>query len=245
MIKFFRRIRQNLLMENKTGKYFQYAVGEIVLVVIGILIALSLNNLNEKKKLNEKENKFLKEIANDLKITQKEINEDLQDLQRNLNSSLIIRDLILSKGKLNDSLIKHFYFTMDLETLDAKSSTYESLKSFGLDLIGNDSLQKQITDIYEDVIPKLKSEFITVSRAAIKLEDLLIPHLSVDSMRLKKSQWAAYRFIDYELFLQSNEYWFVLQRSIPKRQLQIKSYKWMEEYIENCITFIESELNEL
>lgn len=50
MIKFFRKIRQNLLIENKTGKYFKYAIGEIVLVVIGILIALQLNNWNEIRK---------------------------------------------------------------------------------------------------------------------------------------------------------------------------------------------------
>ena len=47
MIKFFRKIRQNLLMENKTGKYFKYAIGEIILVVIGILIALQLNTYKE------------------------------------------------------------------------------------------------------------------------------------------------------------------------------------------------------
>jgi len=47
MIKFFRKIRQNLLRENKTGKYFKYAIGEITLVVIGILIALQINNWNE------------------------------------------------------------------------------------------------------------------------------------------------------------------------------------------------------
>jgi hypothetical protein len=53
MIKFFRKIRQNLLMENKTGKYFKYAIGEIVLVVVGILIALQINNWNEKIKTQE------------------------------------------------------------------------------------------------------------------------------------------------------------------------------------------------
>ena len=49
MIKFFRRIRQNLVMENKTGKYFKYAFGEIVLVVLGKLIALQINNLNPNR----------------------------------------------------------------------------------------------------------------------------------------------------------------------------------------------------
>lgn len=50
MIKFFRKIRQNLLMENKTGKYLKYAFGEIILVMIGILLALQVNNWNEDRK---------------------------------------------------------------------------------------------------------------------------------------------------------------------------------------------------
>jgi len=61
MIKFFRKIRQNLLMENKTGKYFKYAIGEIILVVIGILIALGINNWNTQR--NEKL-KYKKQLTN-------------------------------------------------------------------------------------------------------------------------------------------------------------------------------------
>ena len=59
MIKFFRKIRQNLLLENKTGKYLKYAIGEIVLVVIGILIALQINNWNESRKLQKNINTYL------------------------------------------------------------------------------------------------------------------------------------------------------------------------------------------
>ncbi len=54
--------------QNKTGKYFKYAIGEIVLVVIGILIALSINNWNEGKKAKEKEKQVLTEIISDLLI---------------------------------------------------------------------------------------------------------------------------------------------------------------------------------
>ena len=60
MIKFFRHIRQNLIMENKTRKYLKYAVGEIVLVVIGILIALQVNNWNENRKTEIKIKKWVK-----------------------------------------------------------------------------------------------------------------------------------------------------------------------------------------
>ncbi|NNC44454.1 MAG: hypothetical protein HKN99_01055 [Winogradskyella sp.] len=55
MIKFFRKIRYNLMEQNKTGKYFKYAIGEIILVVIGILIALQINNWNEQRKEKQQE----------------------------------------------------------------------------------------------------------------------------------------------------------------------------------------------
>ncbi|MFK7783267.1 DUF6090 family protein, partial [Psychroserpens sp.] len=66
MIKLFRKIRYNLMSENKTGKYFKYAIGEIVLVVIGILIALQINNWNEQRKTRISEISYIQSIINDL-----------------------------------------------------------------------------------------------------------------------------------------------------------------------------------
>ena len=67
MIKFFRKIRQNLLSEGKTGKYLKYAIGEIILVVIGILIALSINNWNQNQKDRELGINYLNRITIDIK----------------------------------------------------------------------------------------------------------------------------------------------------------------------------------
>jgi len=66
MIKFFRHIRKDLMEKNKTGKYFKYAIGEIILVVIGILIALQINNWNENNNRSKKEVALLINIKNDL-----------------------------------------------------------------------------------------------------------------------------------------------------------------------------------
>jgi hypothetical protein len=66
MIKFFRKIRYDLMEKNKTGKYFKYAIGEIVLVVIGILIALQINNLNESKNLSKREVLLLINLKNEI-----------------------------------------------------------------------------------------------------------------------------------------------------------------------------------
>ena len=72
MIKFFRKIRQNSLIENKTGKYFKYAIGEIFLVVIGILIALQINNWNEGRKNDELVKVYCQQLKDDL-VTDLEI----------------------------------------------------------------------------------------------------------------------------------------------------------------------------
>ena len=62
MIKFFRKIRQDLLSKGKTGKYLKYAIGEIILVVIGILIALQINNWNEDRKSDNKGKELIRLI---------------------------------------------------------------------------------------------------------------------------------------------------------------------------------------
>ena len=90
MIKFFRNIRKSLLMENKTSRYFKYAIGEIILVIIGILIALQINNWNENRKslINEKATltKFLQDLEADSTFFQFNNNrlKDINELHANL-----------------------------------------------------------------------------------------------------------------------------------------------------------------
>ncbi|WP_047246182.1 DUF6090 family protein [Maribacter thermophilus] len=80
MIKFFRKIRQKLLSENKFSKYLIYAIGEIVLVVLGILIALYINDWNEKQKEEKSEVLILKTLQKDF-IENKKIYSDIVDKQ--------------------------------------------------------------------------------------------------------------------------------------------------------------------
>ncbi len=76
MIKIFRRVKLNLLSEGKTGKYFKYALGEILLVMIGILLAIQVNNWNETSKQSKKELVLLANLKND-------VNADIMSLTRN------------------------------------------------------------------------------------------------------------------------------------------------------------------
>ena len=154
MIKFFRKIRQNLLMENKTGKYFKYAFGEIVLVVIGILIALQINNWYGKQVNNDKQDKYLESVVNDL-------NQQLINLDYHLNEEnenlLDIRKLvsIYNKNKrfdLNDTILNYFGSVFDRTTFLANRPTYTQLISTGdIGLINNAEIRDEIVKYYQDI----------------------------------------------------------------------------------------------
>ena len=87
MIKLFRHIRQNLIMENKTGKYLKYAIGEIVLVVIGILIALQINNWNEQKKQDRLEKEYYCRLLEDTQQDLEQVNQFIKASEDRLAAS--------------------------------------------------------------------------------------------------------------------------------------------------------------
>jgi len=105
MIKFFRKIRYNLMGKGKTGKYLKYAIGEIVLVVIGILIALSINNWNENRKSKINEEAVLLKLLEDLKTDS--INLNNQYTRAKLINKLHLDLYLIGQGKLVADSLKN------------------------------------------------------------------------------------------------------------------------------------------
>ena len=118
MIKFFKKIRQNILSEGKTGKYFKYAIGEIVLVVIGIVIALQLNNWNESRK-NEDE---FKAVLQQIYTIVDQDSENLKLIRYQLSEQIKIIDSIVRHPEgIDKELLPHLLFYIDLEPSDLNS----------------------------------------------------------------------------------------------------------------------------
>jgi len=163
MIKFFRHIRKSHLMENKTGKYFKYAIGEIILVVIGILIALSINNWNEAKKSKEKERQILTEIISDLNYSlidfDRVINKRANNLNRTVHSIKTLIEVIETNQEYHDSLGYYFRAANAYSMVDFKISGYESLISIGTDLIEEPKIRSGIGEFYSSTISNIKGEF--------------------------------------------------------------------------------------
>jgi len=150
MIKFFRKIRQNLLSQGKTGKYFKYAIGEIILVVIGILIALQINNWNEYQKDRKSEQLILTEIRDNLKYDLDDFESNIATLQNKSISSKALLQALENDIPLHDSLGYYFSYLSAYPHFSCKTNGYKLLQSKGLDLIINNDLRNKITDLYED-----------------------------------------------------------------------------------------------
>ena len=106
MIKLFRNIRQNLLAEGKTSRYLKYAIGEIILVVIGILIALSINNWNENRKQNRSMHIAIKSMIEDLQQDTLQLHADMKSINVDLSSLNNFRER-LSKPTATIDTLKH------------------------------------------------------------------------------------------------------------------------------------------
>ena len=182
MIKFFRRIRQRLLTENKPAfaagrliKYLLYAIGEIVLVVIGILIALQLNIWNENRKNKIKESQFLISFKDDLNYNIKELDGLTKRSEYGYTSADSI--LQLSYGNIqNESewfLSNHIISSSTLSNYKTQEGTIQDVLGSGhLGLITNDSIRLAIAS-WEANLKPIREWEVLDSRA----NDQFINHI--------------------------------------------------------------------
>tara|TARA_R110000744_G_scaffold97420_1_gene188242 strand:+ start:1076 stop:1846 length:771 start_codon:yes stop_codon:yes gene_type:complete len=175
MIKFFRKIRQNLLSEGKTGKYLKYAIGEIVLVVIGILIALQINTWNENTQKKEQEIAYYCKIKEDLQNDQKNIQRSIESLDDRIFSA---KNLLANLYKqiddksilINDYIpaIRSYHF------IPSKAAIEDITSSGKLEILNKPQLKTTILQHYSDLeyaMNVLKQNQQDFSKLSYKYDD--------------------------------------------------------------------------
>ena len=149
MIKFFRKIRKNLLTENKFSKYLLYAIGEIILVVIGILIALAINTKNEERETRIKELKYLSGIKSDLNLNSMELKNYTEKRETSVNSAKTILDYFNNKKEvITDEFNFHSLNVQIWSPFKRNDNTYQELINSGnLAIISNDSIKNLLLNM--------------------------------------------------------------------------------------------------
>ena len=217
MLHFFRKIRHNLIANSKTYKYLKYAIGEIVLVVLGILIALYINNQNELRKEQEKFDEVLVEVENELIWNVKNTLMGIQgSLEKDSLCSIIVFDGLNRDQLENDSLFQFRYY-LDSYHYTVEDKAFKKLMDISNGLNRKqDSIGQMLSNLYnKDSIAYSK----IINNRSLELTDK-------DKNSLKKHDW----YIDY-----------VLQK--PYSQKEIDYYLNHPEYKKNAAEYLSIELS--
>jgi len=254
MIKFFRNIRQHLLTENKVSKYIVYAIGEIILVVIGILIALALNNWNEKRKERLTEIQLYKEIRDDLHFSLIDLERDLEDHRLHIRRTIALRDHLKQKLPLTDSIPVYMKNIDNDWQFFPRTSGFDALKSIGLATLSNDSLREDITNLFQLGFERVVG--MGRDKAPVRNFQFLIPFMDKylklsDSTIFRRNReddsimYYVREISNYEQLLNDELLLMKLQEAIIIRQNKIWNYIEVIERSKRLIGEIETEIDQL
>ena len=243
MIKFFRKIRQNLLSEGSTRKYFKYAFGEIVLVVVGILIALQINNWNEYRKDISKSRAILGEFKKDLASDTTGINRVVRLLERRTSYEAWALNKLVYQKTQGDSLKEALFSTVYQEFIQDR--TYNKLQvSQNPNLTGFLDLQNNLTTYYTDTKflldygNQLEEEFQkqynlnTLLRKELEIQLDPFPMLSSEDKQIET-------LISYAQTIEGRNF---LKENYSRRRTMIKYFNRVKEEAIQLIEQINSRL---
>jgi hypothetical protein len=241
MIPFFRKIRKKMADDNKPIQYMRYAVGEIVLVVIGILIALQINNWNENRKRQNEELFLLEDIKKNLETM---LSDFAADTIFNANH-------IVQYGKLDYYIDNNLPYAIELDSVFGTltfwnspyitATAYNTLQSKGLDLIKNEMLKNDIIKLYEVYLKKLTVDY---DAGETQLQSIIVePYMVKKVKRLHNQSMRLARPNDFESLKKDAEFSNILSHIIRQRKRGIEIYKESMNHLKIMIDEIDTELN--
>lgn len=239
MNRFFRTTWRRLFEEGRFKKFLAYAALEVFLVVVGILIALQVNNWNESRKRHQKELVTLHELKADLEINIGAIDFCIEYDKGVVSSLDIILEHLDKKLPYSETLEKHFPKIIEWCAYDFIGSTYETMKfTQGLDLISNDSLRKELAYIHESLVPFARGN-IESDEATLNQEITLGMFSSLFSVSNDLDSAIP---LDYEA-LQANEQLKTVLRITKTRRLwSLETDQEIRDHIAGILTQINDSL---
>ena len=250
MLRFFRQIRQRLLTDNKFSKYLLYAIGEILLVVIGILIALQINNWNENRKINKEELQLLESLHKEFTYNKNELERAIKRAQliqkrcETILSNTGYREMKLSKIE-SDSLIN--WGLTSIITYDPSNGILENIISSGkIQIIKNEKL-KNLLSSWNGFLNDVKED---ETWAVNERNQFIFPFLyknsnytSITSDGKQNSQIASgfdadykevYKLLEFENLVNSQRIW---------NRKNERNYKNLKRSIDEIIALCQQEIS--
>ena len=277
MLTFFRKIRKSLIESlpanedpakqagGSAKKYLLYATGEVLLVVIGILIALQINNWNEWRKERVIEQEILNQLYSDLEKTLDDHQRDFKLQTGLLNSTWKIVEFLESPNlNYTYSLDRHFMRSSMDDYSFPISKTYETLKASNSKIISNDSLSILIHLLYEDTYPRLEKNTGYTSDIEELMQPYLKKHFTLGEFDLEGHKAfvesrielmipggvpagyhrIGYRPLDPEFLKTDPEYRLLIHQTIRLRGFKLATIKRAISQTEQAMSLIKEELGQ-
>jgi hypothetical protein len=238
MLTFLRKIRRSLIESGAAQKYLLYAIGEIALVVIGILIALQINNWNEGRKARILEKDILIEIKNTLQINSELLESHISWVhQLNQISDKVIA-LIENDIEYVPTYEQDFYFSFYSGTnIYLANDGYEGLKNAGFEIIQNSSLRKAIVHLFS-VQYQQNAEFMNYIKEHFNsYESFLLQNFIAEEKRLVP--------LDFAILKNNPQFISIIKRMKERRNRVLVNLETSLEENEGVLLFINSELSQV
>ena len=246
MLQFFRKIRQNLLAEGQTGKYLKYAIGEIILVVIGILIALQINNWNTRKQEAKLGISYLKEIRGNLVTDTLTISEALAfniKKMESIDSTFIELASPESPSNRMEAIGKRYGILGSHKFFVPNSLGFSNLMSSGnIELISNDTIRQLLSAYYNfDYEAGTQKRAVDLTRDFV---DYVGPKLATKEMflRFRSLELDIPSYNDIDIFKDQNLY-FSLDIMDVVTGYQNVLFESKQEEIKGLINQIDKEID--
>ena len=245
-----------MIQSGSTRKYLLYAIGEIVLIVVGILIALQINNWNETNQKKDLEHKTLLEIRNELAVTRGEIEVDLNAHLSEIDEMAKLVEHLIEQRPQKDDLWLTFVKSASDHQAYPKSSAFENLKSVGLDIIRNDTLRREITQIYQLSMKRIidRGDYNPKYDIELALKPYINRYLDVDESSFNELEFPGGdkrmklfngKIKDYEIFLADRSLLREMQMQMMERMSKIHLHHNTIERLDRVVKSIEKELKVL
>ena len=254
MLRFFRQIRQRLLSDNKTSKYLLYAVGEILLVVIGILIALQIDNWNNDRIEATREQTILKNLRVDFKNNISNVRATYNSSLEAYQASVMLLEIIKDDNAVNPSQIELLVddIVNKIQSLDIiKGSLDELFNTGSLHLISDPMLRKQLSnwsfyysDTEDDIViyrDYLFGFFIPSLTEKIRLRNMSVPSIFEDELDLEKISPSNFE-PDYQNWIRTIEFENQVYNNALNYMYVLNSYKVFQNYLEDTLELIEANI---
>lgn len=247
MIKFFRKIRQQFIYKNQIKKYSLYAIGEILLVVIGILIALQINNWNENRKVQTKEKIILQSLLDEFKTNKSSLEGAMGRVDQRQQRCISLLQMV-SNPEVNfpkhvtDSLM---FGLRSFVSFDVSDGYIEGLLSTGdIRILQNDSLRHLVTNWDKEVLDNALEIELLMKQ---ELNNIITPYLMVhySSATEGVKRYFPYQTpfaFDHKSIFKNPQFENILIEKITRFYECKSGYEHLNHFIEHVISITEREL---